>query len=152
LRYLRVDNGDTDDAAPPSRTGMATPHPPDVGGPASATSVPAPSVPEKSGPRSYLSPSVRPRKKGGRTMRSPVSEPPTQTNALDVDSPLVRRALATWPRLDRRALRRCGDDPQRIATVVSHRTRLPRRFVVRILEAPEIAPEITPEEVETWFG
>lgn len=82
-------------------------------------------------------------------MRSPVSDPPA---AADAEPAVVRRAMATWPRLDRRALHRCGDDPQRIATVVAHRTRLPRRIVIMMLEAPEVAPAITPEEVETWFG
>jgi hypothetical protein len=85
-------------------------------------------------------------------MHSAVVEPPADENALDADSPLVRKALATWPRLDRRALRHCANDPSRIATVISHRTRLPRRIVLKMLEASTVPPRITPQDVETWFG
>jgi len=43
------------------------------------------------------------------------------------------RAMALWPRLDRRALTRCGCDPARIANYVSHRTRLPAKAIEKIL-------------------
>jgi hypothetical protein len=57
--------------------------------------------------------------------------------------------MAAWPRLDRRALRRCGNDPGRIANIVTHRTSLPRGVVLQILEA---APMLSREEDEFWFG
>jgi hypothetical protein len=47
--------------------------------------------------------------------------------------PVQLRALALWPRLNRRALRRCGDDPARIAAFVSHRTRLPLKEIETLL-------------------
>jgi hypothetical protein len=59
-----------------------------------------------------------------------------------------RRALAIWPRLDRRALRRCRHDPRRIAALVSRRTSLPLESIVYLL----IAPRPTDDEVATWFG
>ncbi len=43
------------------------------------------------------------------------------------------RAMALWPRLDRRALARCGCDPARIALYVSHRTRMPVKAIETIL-------------------
>jgi hypothetical protein len=56
--------------------------------------------------------------------------------------PLVRRvglgvyariALLHWPRLDRAALGRAGNDPQRIARLVARRTRLPLEVIVAML-------------------
>jgi hypothetical protein len=59
-----------------------------------------------------------------------------------------RRAVALWPRIDRRALRRCHHDPQRIARLVAHRTSLSIEQIVGML----LAPTISQEEAETWFG
>jgi hypothetical protein len=47
--------------------------------------------------------------------------------------PAQTRALALWPRLDRRALARCGCDPARIANYVSRRTRLPTKAIETLL-------------------
>jgi hypothetical protein len=57
-----------------------------------------------------------------------------------------QRALAIWPRLDRRALSRCGGDPRRIARLVARRTALPQEVIVLILlDVPELDREL-------WFG
>jgi hypothetical protein len=50
--------------------------------------------------------------------------------------PVQVRAMALWPRLDHRALARCGCDPARIAHYVSHRTRLPARSIEALLSHP----------------
>jgi len=47
--------------------------------------------------------------------------------------PAQMRAMALWPRLDRRALTRCGCDPARIANYVSRRTRMPKRAIETLL-------------------
>ena len=59
-----------------------------------------------------------------------------------------RRALALWPRLDARALKRCGHDPQRIARLVARRTSLSLETIVGMLSMPLV----TPQDRETWFG
>jgi hypothetical protein len=59
----------------------------------------------------------------------------------------ARRALAMWPRLDRRALRRCASDPACIATHVARRTNLPPEIIRAIL-----GPGLTEEDGEIWFG
>jgi hypothetical protein len=64
------------------------------------------------------------------------------------ESALERRALALWPRLERRALRRCGHDPTKIAELVARRTSLPPEAIVRIL----LVPQTTEDEIGTWFG
>jgi len=61
---------------------------------------------------------------------------------------LRRRALATWPRLDAAALRRCGDDAECIASLVERRSALPREAILGILALPEISED----ERATWFG
>jgi hypothetical protein len=61
---------------------------------------------------------------------------------------LYRRALALWPRLDTRALRRCGQDPRRVAALVSRRTSLPLETIMVLLNAPRVSQE----DVATWFG
>lgn len=66
----------------------------------------------------------------------------------DPPSPLERRALALWPRLGHRALRRCRDDPRRIAELVSRRTTLDADVILRVL----LAPAVSQEEAITWFG
>lgn len=49
--------------------------------------------------------------------------------------PLIVRALAIWPGLDRRALIRTHGDPVRIARLVTRRTALPEESIVAMLEA-----------------
>jgi hypothetical protein len=44
-----------------------------------------------------------------------------------------RRALAMWPRLDHRALRRCHGDTARIAVQVSHRTKMTRKAIEKLI-------------------
>jgi hypothetical protein len=61
---------------------------------------------------------------------------------------LERRALALWPRLDRAALRRCRQDPGRIAALISRRTALSPESIKQVL----LMPVVTDEEVSTWFG
>jgi hypothetical protein len=68
--------------------------------------------------------------------------------AVISDSPLERRALALWPRLDRRALHRCGGDPRRIARLVSRRTSLSIEMIVGMLGTPLVSRQ----EIESWFG
>lgn len=58
------------------------------------------------------------------------------------------RALALWPRLDRRKLRRCGCDPMRIVALVSRRTNLPREAILRLLMMPTVGDD----EAVIWFG
>ena len=47
--------------------------------------------------------------------------------------PAALRAMVIWPRLDRRALARCGCDSTRIANYVSRRTRMPARSIETLL-------------------
>ncbi len=49
-------------------------------------------------------------------------------------SPVDRRALALWPRLDRRTLTRCRGDAGRIARHVARRTNLPLETIVGMLD------------------
>jgi hypothetical protein len=59
---------------------------------------------------------------------------------------LAQRALAMWPRLDRRALTRCNGDAACIARLVSKRTALPAQSIrALLLGHAEIDPEL-------WFG
>jgi hypothetical protein len=51
--------------------------------------------------------------------------------------PAQERAMALWPRLDRRALTRCGCDPTRIARYVSHRTTMPPKAIESLLSQAE---------------
>ena len=61
---------------------------------------------------------------------------------------LERRALALWPRLDRTALRRCRQDPARIAALISRRTALSPEAIRQVL----LMPTVSDDEVSTWFG
>ena len=61
---------------------------------------------------------------------------------------LERRALALWPRLDKAALRRCGNDPSRIAALISRRTSMPPEQIVQVLVMTIPARE----DAGTWFG
>ena len=73
---------------------------------------------------------------------APVALPSTSLTALE------RRALALWPRLDKAALRRCRQDPSRIAELVARRTTLPPEAIRQVL----LMPAVTDDEVQTWFG
>jgi hypothetical protein len=64
------------------------------------------------------------------------------------ETALERRALALWPRLERRALRRCRHDEGCIAGVVSRRTALPIESIRLLLVMPAVAEH----EGSTWFG
>jgi hypothetical protein len=61
---------------------------------------------------------------------------------------LERRALALWPRLDRAALRRCRQDPARIAALIARRTALSPETIKQVL----LMPAVSDEDVSTWFG
>jgi hypothetical protein len=61
---------------------------------------------------------------------------------------LEARAMALWPRLDRRKLRRCAGDARCVVRVVSHRTTLPADAIWRLL----FQPRVTEDEGQTWFG
>ena len=61
---------------------------------------------------------------------------------------LEERALALWPRLDRRSLRQCRHDPRRIAALVSRRTAMPLEAILGVLTARSV----TDEEAASWFG
>jgi hypothetical protein len=67
--------------------------------------------------------------------------------ALEVHrSYLTQRAMTMWPRLDRRALTRCGGDVACITRLVSKRTALPPQSIrAMLLGHAEIDPEL-------WFG
>ena len=43
------------------------------------------------------------------------------------------RAIALWPRLDHRALRRVDHDPRRMAVLIARRTSLPLETIVTML-------------------
>ena len=73
---------------------------------------------------------------------APVALPSAPLSALE------RRALALWPRLDRAALRRCRQDPMRIAELVARRTTMPPEAIRQVL----LMPPVTDDEVRTWFG
>jgi hypothetical protein len=52
----------------------------------------------------------------------------------------IERAMLLWPRLDRTKLRRCGDDPNRIASFVVRRTAQPLDAVLAMLARQLPAP------------
>ena len=58
------------------------------------------------------------------------------------------RVLSIWPRLDRRALSRCGCDPERIARLVARRTSLPIEAVLALIKGPTASAV----DIQTWFG
>ena len=45
----------------------------------------------------------------------------------------IQRACAIWPRLDRRTLARCQNDPVRMARVIARRTTLSEAAIVTLL-------------------
>ena len=61
---------------------------------------------------------------------------------------LERRALALWPRLDKTALRRCGNDPSRIAALISRRTSMPPEQILQVL----VMTTPSRDDAESWFG
>ena len=61
---------------------------------------------------------------------------------------LERRAMALWPRLDRAALRRCRQDPDKIAELIARRTALSPETIKQVL----LMPPVSDEDVSTWFG
>jgi hypothetical protein len=69
---------------------------------------------------------------------------PTPARAPDVE----QRALALWPRLDMKAVRRCGGDMRCIVSVVARRTTLPSDAIRLLL----LVPSVSRDEGSTWFG
>ena len=61
---------------------------------------------------------------------------------------IEERALALWPRLDPKALRRCRRDPRRIAALVARRTSLPPETIQAML----VMHAVSHEEASIWFG
>jgi hypothetical protein len=61
---------------------------------------------------------------------------------------VARRAIALWPSLDRKALRRCEHDPRRIAALVARGTRLSPETILGMLTMRGLSAE----EREDWFG
>lgn len=61
---------------------------------------------------------------------------------------IEERAMALWPRLDRRKVRRCAGDARCIVRVVSRRTALPTEAILRLLRQPPVGDE----EGRIWFG
>jgi hypothetical protein len=70
------------------------------------------------------------------------------TEPQDAGEMIRRRALLVWPRLNPTALRRCGNDPYRVAALVGRRSNLPLEAIVGILTMPDV----TEVEASTWFG
>ena len=69
---------------------------------------------------------------------------PTPARASEVE----QRAYALWPRLDRKAIRRCAGDTRCIVAVVSRRTALPPDAIRLLL----VLPSVSRDEGATWFG
>ena len=69
---------------------------------------------------------------------------PTPARESDVE----RRALAMWPRLDRKAMRRCAGDTRCIVSVVARRTTLSTEAIWLLL----LLPAVSRDEGNTWFG
>lgn len=69
---------------------------------------------------------------------------PTPARASEVE----QRAYAHWPRLDRKAIRRCAGDTRCIVAVVARRTALPSEAIRLLL----LMPGVTRDEGSTWFG
>jgi len=69
---------------------------------------------------------------------------PTPARASEVE----QRAYALWPRLDRKAIRRCAGDTRCIVSVVARRTTLPSDAIRLLL----LLPRVSHDEASTWFG
>ena len=76
---------------------------------------------------------------------SPFARPPA---AIHPPYVMNARALALWPRLDRRKLNRCAGDPRRMAALIARRTTLSRAAIVSML----LGTMVDESEIETWFG
>ncbi|MFL5674109.1 MAG: hypothetical protein ACJ779_03825 [Chloroflexota bacterium] len=61
---------------------------------------------------------------------------------------VAERALLVWPRLDRRKLAKCADDPSRIARLVATRTNLPTEVIVAMLTQSDRRED----EANYYFG
>jgi hypothetical protein len=61
---------------------------------------------------------------------------------------LERRAMALWPRLDRAALRRCRQDPDKMAELIARRTALSPETIKQVL----LMPSVSDEDISIWFG
>lgn len=79
---------------------------------------------------------------------SPGGHPRRVERARPVD--YRQRALALWPRLDPDALRRCHDDPDRLASLIARRTTLEPEAIRRILERPDAS--VNDDDRSLWFG
>ncbi len=66
----------------------------------------------------------------------PQPQLPVEPRERAVICPAVLRAMAIWPRLDRRAMARCGCDTARLARYISHRTRMPASSIETLLNRP----------------
>ncbi len=62
-------------------------------------------------------------------------------NEPSVGGDVRSRALAMWPGLDRKKLRRTCGDPTRVARLVERRTALSRETIIGILEGRAAAAE-----------
>lgn len=82
---------------------------------------------------------------GHRAEPAPRGEPGSPAS---LGAAIERRALAIWPRLGRAALRRCRQDPRRIAALISRRTSMAPEAILRIL----MMPSVSDDELGTWFG
>lgn len=76
------------------------------------------------------------------------SRPVHTASAAGEAGAVRRRALSVWPRLDPVALRRAGEDVDRVASLVERRSSLPRESIIGILRVPDV----TEDEARTWFG
>lgn len=59
---------------------------------------------------------------------------------------VVERAVAIWPRIDRRILNASHGDPQRLAHALARRTALPEERILEMLVPP------AHDEASRWFG
>ncbi len=71
----------------------------------------------------------------------PATRIPADSGAAAAMCPAQRKAMALWPRLDRRALIRAGCSPARIARYVARRTRVPESAIQHLLEQAEAAAD-----------
>ena len=102
-----------------------------------------PAAPAKPSPGGMLGLAQRPAPHGhGRTHHHHAP-----AGVRDARRRLEERALAVWPRLDRRSLSRCRGDVARIANYVARRTRLAPETIRAILD-----PGLSEIERESWFG
>ena len=65
--------------------------------------------------------------------RSTLPHPVLPREGPEAADRVERRAMALWPRLDYRALHRCHGDTARIAVQVSHRTKMTRKAIEKLI-------------------